>query len=223
MCTHFRFGRAAWLGLCWLTIAPPPARPAGPEQRVFTVLVDGRPAGEYRLTVGADADGTETMTGVAAVRVRHVLGQYRYSYQGSEVWKDGRLVRLDAATDDDGKKCDVRAAAEAAGLRVEANGQARLAPLDSWPTTYWRLPPTERRGRPLTLLDVDTGQSLAARLDAVGPARLTVAGRPLDCTRYRVTGQAQAELWFDAQDRLVRQETIEDGHKTVLELRDVRP
>jgi hypothetical protein len=211
---------APWLGAIWLAAVPLPARAADTEQRVFTVLVDGKPAGEYRVTIRID-DGTATMTGNAAVHVRHALGQYRYTYQGTEVWKGGRLQRLDAASDDDGKACAVRATAEADGLRVAANGRAQTVRPDAWPTTYWQLPPAERRDQPLTLLDVDTGKPLTARLSALGPVRLTVAGQPLEATRYRVTGQAQAELWYDAQGRLVRQETVEDGHKTVLELREV--
>jgi hypothetical protein len=213
---------APWLGAVWLAAVPLAACAADAEQRVFTVLVDGKPAGEYRVTIRVGDDSTATMTGSAAVHVRHALGQYRYGYQGTEVWKGGRLQRLDAASDDDGKACAVRATAAADGLRVTANGRAQTVRPDAWPTTYWQLPPAERRDQPLTLLDVDTGKPLTARLSAGGPVRLVVAGRPLEATRYRVTGQAQAELWYDAQGRLVRQETVEDGHKTVLELREVQ-
>src|SRR5262245_19594793 len=199
-----------------ILLAVPAARAADTEQRVFAVSVDGKAAGEYRTTVRADDDGTETVTCSAAVQVRHLLGQYRYSYQGTEVWKGGKLVRLDAASDDDGTRHVVRATAGSDGLRVTVdNGPARAAPAGVWPTTYGRLPAGGQGGQSLTLLDVDTGKLLAARLEAVEPARLTVAGRRLDCTRYRVTGQAQAELWFDARGRLVREETVEDGHKTV--------
>ena len=209
-------------GLGSLLFALPTARAGDPEQRLFTVRVDGKPAGEYRMAIRTGDDGAEVMTGSAAVHVKHLLGQYRYSYEGTEVWKDGRLQLLDAVSDDDGKRATVHAAVEATGMRVVVNGQSRTARPDAWTTTYWRLPPAGVRGPALALLDVDTGESLTARLEVVGPTRLMVAGRPLDCTRYRVTGQAQAELWYDAQGRLVRQETVEDGHKTVLELREVR-
>ena len=45
-----------------------------------------------------------------------------------------------------------------------------------------------------------------------------VAGQAVECAHYRVSGGAQADLWFDANERLVRQDSIEDGHRTVLEL-----
>jgi hypothetical protein len=214
-------GRLSWPVV--VLFAASVARAADAEQRVFAVSVDGKPAGEYRVAVRVADDGTETVNCTAAVQVRYLLGHYHYNYQGAEVWKGGRLVRLDADSDDDGTRNAVRAAVGANGLRITVNrGAAQSAPAGAWPTTYWRLPVGVRGGQSLTLLDVDTGKPLTARLDEVGPARLTAAGRPLDCTRYRVTGQAQAELWFDARGRLVREETVEDGHKTVLELKGLR-
>src|SRR5262249_30872154 len=84
-----------WLGALALATVPAAAAAADPELRVFTVRVDGKPAGEFRMTIRAGADGSEEMTGAAAVRVRHLLGQYRYTFQGTEVWKDGRLLRLE--------------------------------------------------------------------------------------------------------------------------------
>ncbi len=198
-----------------------PARAADAETRVFAVLVDGQPAGEYRLAVSTADDGTESVSCTAAVRVRHLLGGYRYSYRGTEEWKAGRVQRFDAASDDDGKKGRVHAAAEANGVRVAAGGSSVVTTPDVWPTTYWRLPAAGKPG-PVTVLDADTGTVRAGRLEAVGPARLTVAGRPAEATRYRVVGPAPADVWYDARGRLVRQETVEDGHKTVLELREIQ-
>src|SRR5262245_5462509 len=106
--------RWVWLGVVLLT--GPATRAADPEQRVYTVLVDGKPAGEYRTTLRTDDDGSETVTCAASVHVRHLLGQYHYSYQGTEVWKGGKLQRLDAVSNDDGKKNAVRATADTGGL-----------------------------------------------------------------------------------------------------------
>src|SRR5438045_2304411 len=82
-------------------------------------------------------------------------------------------------------------------------------------------PAAELRERTLSWLDATAGRALAGRLQRVGPARLIVSGQTIDCTHYRVTGQAQADLWYDARDRLVRQETLEDGHRTVLVLKEL--
>jgi hypothetical protein len=214
--------RAGWLGALCLALAPAAAGAADVEGRLFMVRVDGKVAGECRLTYAAADGGSETTTGTASVRVRKVIGTYRYQFDGSEAWKGGRLQRLDARTNDDGKQMDLHAQAQATGLRVVANGEPSVVRADAWPTTYWRLPAPELRGQPLTLLDVDTGRPLSARLTVVATTRLMVAGQAVDCTHYRVGGQAQADLWYDARGRLVRQATLEDGHRTVLELHEMR-
>jgi Family of unknown function (DUF6134) len=211
----------AWMTALALALAAGAARAEDQDVRVFIVLVDGKPAGEFRLTVHTGDDGTETVTATAAVRVKLLLGSYHYHLQSTEVWTGGRLRSLDAASDDDGTKHAIRATATADGLRVTADGREHGARPDAWPTTYWRLPAALRAGQPLPLLDVDTGRALTARLVPVGPERLTVGGRTSDVSHYRVSGQAQAELWYDGRGRLVREETVEDGHKTVLELREL--
>src|SRR3954465_14781028 len=98
---HGRSVRALLRGALWL---PPAAagRAGEAETRAFTILVDGKAAGACRL---AFDDGAGTTSGRAAVQVRHFLGTYRYHFDGSEVWKEGRLQQLRSATDDNGKKC----------------------------------------------------------------------------------------------------------------------
>jgi hypothetical protein len=39
---------------------------------------------------------------------------------------------------------------------------------------------------------------------------------------YRLTGKMNIDLWYDGSERLVRQEWLEQGHKTVVELIRVR-
>jgi hypothetical protein len=197
------------------------ASAADAETRVFTVLVDGKPAGEFRLTVRTADDGTETATAAASVQVRYLLISYRYTYRGAEVWKAGHLQRFDAASEENGKKHSVTAVAADNSLRVTADGVARSVRPDVWPTTYWRMP-AAKVDQTVVLLDADTGEAQPARIDSVDPARLTVAGTAIDCTRLHVAGSTPADLWYDARGRLVGQETVEDGHKTVLMLREIQ-
>src|SRR5262249_51373047 len=135
---------------------------------------------------------------------------------GTEVWKANRLQRLDCSSDDDGKKCALTAISSEAGLRVTANGKTTLVKSDVWTSSYWHMPGRQEQGVALQLLDVDTGQVLNVRFDVLETVRLTVAGQAVDCTHCRVSGQSEAELWYDAQGRLVRQLSIEDGLRTLL-------
>jgi hypothetical protein len=197
------------------------ARAGGTEHRTFRVLVAGRHAGDYRMAVEIRDDGTVSVSGAADVRVSYIVVGYRYSYQGTEVWKDGRLQRFDSATNDDGKEYRVTAVPAEGGLTLTVNGQARKVRPDVWLTSYWHLPPAAARNQPLALIDADNGKDIAAKLEYVGKEKLKVAGHPVDCTHYRLTGGVQVDLWYDADERLVRQEGVEEGQKTVLELHKV--
>ena len=195
------------------------ARAGAVEGRTFRVLVDQKPAGSYHMTISSQDDGTYVVTGQADIRVTVLrITAYHYSYNGTEVWKDGRLIRLNSTTDDDGQRFAVSAVAEGEGLRVRVNGQERLAPGEVWTTSCWRLPAAKFRNAALVLLDADTARELHGNLMYVGTDRVNVAGQAQDCAHYRVTGDTQLELWFDGGERLVRQESVEQGHRTVLEM-----
>lgn len=187
------------------------------ETREFSIRVDGKPAGDYRLTI-RDEDGSITMSAQADVRFRYFLYNYTYHYRGSEIWKDGKLQRLDSNTKDDKKQFEVAAWTDGQLLHIKSNGQERTTRPDVWTSTYWRLPEARFRNQPVPLIDVDTGKDLRASLHYVGMNSVQVNGQALNCTHYRVTGAVQVELWYDSYDRLVRQESIEEGHRTLLEL-----
>ena len=74
---------------------------------------------------------------------------------------------------------------------------------------------------------VDSGQQPTERpgLPRDEPMQqLNVAGKAQNCSLYTVQGGGlDVKLWYDAQDRLVREESVEDGHTLVLELRDIVP
>lgn len=203
---------------CLVTVGNAPASAADQERREFTILIDGKPSGTYHMTIRRQDDGSVVMSAQAEVRLSYVVYTYKYSYQGSEVWKDGRLRRLESTSRDGGRRSAVTAVAEGPKLRVMADGRERLIRSDVWTTTYWHLPDESRRNRPLFLLDADTARDIEGTLRRVGTERLALAGQARDCPHYRLTGGVRVDLWYDDQDRLVRQESVEDGHKTVLEL-----
>lgn len=210
-----------WISLVLLAAAWSSARAADIEQRDYTITVDGKRGGQYRMTVTRQNDGSTSMVGAADIRLSYLGGLkvYKYSYRGTETWgKDGRLLRLESNSDDDGKRFAVQAAAEGTGLRVKCNGQERTTRGDVWVTTYWRLPGAGQRNQAVALLDADTGRDIAARLQYVGPAQVNVAGQMQNMAHWRLTGGVQVELWYDGSERLVRQEWVEDGHRTLLEL-----
>lgn len=213
-------------GLCLgaVLLAPTVATAADVEVRDFVIWVDGKRGGEYHMTINRTDDGSVTMNGQADVRLTYLGGlkTYTYSFRGNEVWKDGKLVSFSGSSNDDGKAYTVTAAPENGNLRVRVNGQEHWSRADAWLTTYWHLPAANQRNGAVPLLDADTGRDVTAALQYIGPSPAAVAGQTQNYGRYRLTGGVQVELWYDGTERLVRQEWVEDGHKSILELVRVR-
>ncbi|MBY0525419.1 MAG: hypothetical protein K2R98_18580 [Gemmataceae bacterium] len=211
---------AAWaiLGL------PSLASAADSETRDFTIKVDGKPAGEYHMTISRNDDGTVSMAGQADVRLSFLGGlkTYNYNYRGTEVWKDGRLARFDSSSNDDGKRFTVNAVPENNSLRVKVNGQDHMSRPDVWVTTYWQLPAAGQRNQAIPLLDADTGRDINATLQYIGAAQVGVMGQLQNVAHWRLSGGVSVELYYDGQERLVRQEWVEDGHRSQLELARIR-
>src|SRR5262249_47042350 len=113
---HFaqRWGVRCLLVLSILLVTGAAQRAAADEieTRLFTVQVDGKPAGQYTMMITRRDGGVESMSAQANVRVKHLFGTYVYTYQGTESWTNGRLQQLQSNTSDDGKRFEVQVTAE---------------------------------------------------------------------------------------------------------------
>ncbi len=211
---------SAILAVALLGGSPAPA--AEVETRDFQVLVDGKLAGTAQMTINKQDEGGYVMSCDTDLRVRVLLVTYTYSYRGREEWKDGRLLRFASTGNDDGKRFDVTAAAEGDKLRLKVNNQERLVRGDAWLSSYWRQPDANLVNQEVAIIDADTGHELTARVVFVAQEQRSVAGTAQSVQHFRLQGKTLVDLWYDASGRLVRQEWLEDGHKTLLELARLR-
>ena len=115
-----------------------------------------------------------------------------------------------------------RAAAEEKGIRIKVNNQERLVSSDVWLTSYWNRPDNKVVNQTVPLLDADTGRDLEAKVGYIGQEEIAISGQNQTLMHYKLTGKVQVDLWYDGAGRLARQEWIEDGHKTLLELTKIR-
>jgi hypothetical protein len=194
------------------------------EAREFTIEVDGKACGQYVMTITKQDTGIVSMQAVANMSLKLLLRTYRYQFEGTEHWKNGRLLQLNSKSDDDGKKSEVSAKAEAQSLRLRVNGQERNCRWDVWTTSYFQVADQRFQNQPVPLLDNDTGKEYLGQLKLVAAETLTLGGKAQTCQHFRVTGgPSQAtDLWFDAEGRLVRQEFTEEGKRVVFVLQAVR-
>lgn len=194
---------------------------ADSEIRDFGVTIDGKQAGTYRMTIQRYENGSISMVGQANIKVSYLVASYRYQYTGSEVWSNGRLYALESKTNDDGKEFAVSAAASGDVFKIKVNGRERTTRSDVWLTTYWHKPDTRFLNQSIPLVDADTGKDIAATIQFVGNEEVTCAGQRQACTHYRLRGGVTVDLWYDGQDRLLKQESVDDGHRVVQELTNI--
>lgn len=199
------------------------AAAADTEVREFTVSVGGKPAGKAVMSMTRHDDGTETMTGQVEVTVRFLLFSHKYHYQGSEQWKDGRLLQLVSKTIDGKTRYEVQARAEGDGLRVSLNGKERILRWDVWTGSHWKLADKRFFNQAVPVLEVDSGKDFAGRLDYLGIVPVPLNGQPQNCHHFRLTGgQSPVDLWYDGAFRLVRQEFNVDKHRLEVQLSGLR-
>ena len=145
---------------------------------------------------------------------------YKYSFQGVEHWHNGRIIELSGSCNDDGTKTDMTGTASGDMLKLKVNGKDRNCRGDVWSTTYWTLPDKRFFNAKVPLLDSDTGTEYVGHLEYKNTEKVMVGGNPQECYHFRVTGgpTTPCDLWYDAQQRLVRQEFTDHGRKVLLTL-----
>lgn len=216
-------GTAAVIMAILLTLGILPARLANAqnvlrdEVREFEILVKDKPAGKSSLRISDLDDGTTRVATDVHVKLNYVVFVYRYDFAGSETWRGNRLLLTANRASDDGKVYDARAESDARGFRIEANGRSQTVAFIDMTTNYWR-PPELRRDQSLALMNADRGIIHSARVERLAPEPLNFGSQQVTCSHYRLSGDVQADLWFDGQDRIVRQKGIEEGYPTELRL-----
>ena len=206
------------LSLLMLLAVGSAARAGDEERRTFAVFVDRKPVGTSQMVIQSRDDGTLTVVSQADVTVKIAIITYKFSFRGTEIWKERKLQQLTTNTNDNGKRHAVSAEGNAEGMAVRADGKEFQVKGEPWFTSYWKLPPENQRGPNVALFDIDTGKLINAKMEKVGVEKISILGKPVECAHYKLTGGVQVDVWYDGTDRLVRQESIEEGHRTILEL-----
>ena len=213
---NFASGPIAFFATLGIAMAPP-ATAAEPirEERTFSTTVDGKPAGTFTM-ISTTRDAKTTIQTKVDLKFPTLLGSYRYTLNSVEVWDDGRLTALTSTADDDGKKHKVAATANGDRIAVKADGKSRTVKGPVVTATGWLLPATGADGQAtLNVLDSEDGTDTLATVERLPDGTWNRAA----VQRYKLTGKdLDAEWWYDATNRLVRQAMVWDGHKVVIEL-----
>jgi hypothetical protein len=195
------------------------------EIREFSVLVSGKPAGEYQLAYEPiDAQSFRvTVKANVQFKVKYVYN-YQYTLNNTELWRNGRLVTYEGVTVDDGKKTTLSASFAENRARVVLNGKDKpgASPF-MWATTYTCLPDHIPGEKALPLLDIDNGDTKVGQIKFIETKNRPLgAGQPQPCNHFQVTGALPIDVWFDINGRLVQQNFVDEGYVTEIQLKTVK-
>ena len=178
------------------------------DEIVFRVLRNGDPVGSH--VISFDRKGDDLI-----VRVRFEVSieflfvtAYRYIYDSTALWRAGRLVSLDAGTDDNGTQVRVAARLEEGELRISGPEGTQTARADIFPTNHWHpgVLGTD------SVFNTLTGRINTVQIDDKGTEKLEKEGRTLLARRFVYSGELNTEAWYDSTGRWVKMRfTGEDG------------
>ena len=159
---------------------------------LFTVLRGGAPIGRHRVAF-AQSGATLAVEIEIDLEVRFAtIPVYRYVHRSREEWDGRRFIGLDARTDDNGTRTEVRVRKAAGGLAVAGSGGEFIAPPETKPTSYWHEDMTRRT----RLLDTQAGTLIDVSARQSGTERASIAGREVEMRVYEVTGDLTSRLGY---------------------------
>jgi hypothetical protein len=189
------FGLAA-AAVAGLISAPPSTAASPPRDLTFNVIRGGEPMGSHKVSFRQDGDKLIVEIAIDLEVRLAFIPIFRYTHRNTETWQDGRLLRLETVTNDDGARHQVLAEAVEGGLRVtDSSGSTYMAPADAIPTSYWHRE-TVRRSE---LLNTQNGKMMPVRIEA-RPEGESGA----DMAHYRLIkleDGTPVDVWYDRQSQ----------------------
>jgi hypothetical protein len=176
---------------------PPGIPPDG--ELAYTIMREGSPIGNLSFIFTRNGPQTEVRV-QTRVLVRYLgIVFYRFSHDSLEIWEGGKLVRIESETDDDGKSTKLSAKAEGGALVASINGTPSKLPGVEVPASFWSPTLTSQKA----LIDPVDGKLMKVNV-AQGPEEiLSVKGAKRPARRYKITGDFERDIWYDAQGGLV--------------------
>ena len=165
----------------------------------FDVSLDGKPIGYHTFELEQDG-AKQVLTTEASFDVKFLfVTAFRYRHRNTEIWSDGCLSSIDAATDSNGNRLEVRGSVGEAGFQVRSARGATALPACVQSFAYWNpsvLSSTK-------LLNSQTGVYETVSVELEGRDEVSVAGEAVEALRYRLSAEAgDIRLWYSIEDKI---------------------
>jgi hypothetical protein len=196
--------------------------PAVKQSLNFTVYRDDVPIGYHKFNFRPKGDKLEVEIDVDLEIKLMFVTAFKFTHVASELWENGRLLRMESETDDDGDPYKVLVRRLGEGMVVEVNGERKLAPGDILPSNLWnRAILTEDK-----ILHPIMGRVLPLEVTPLGTRDIELGNdKSVPAEGFKIdAGEVfQRELWYSPDGRLVEVgfDAPIDGSRIMYRLKDI--
>jgi Family of unknown function (DUF6134) len=172
------------------------------ETMKFAVTRDDAPIGTNTIDVirkGAETS-VQIVTHVAVGMAFFTL--YKFDQTETELWTNGRLLAMNAITDDNGTLHRTNANCRDGKLVVDGDGQVQKVATTVVPASLWNPAMLSQN----TALNPEDGKLVPVSVVDRGEDNLTVAGRLERVHHYLLKTLFSQDVWYDDGHHLVKME-----------------
>jgi hypothetical protein len=185
---------------------------ASSETLRFAIMRNGDQIGTHTVEINRGPKETSVnMSTDLAVKVMFITA-YHLQFTTTEKWVSGKLIALNAESDDNGTKHKVSATLKPNGLEVDADGKTSTVDKNIIPATLWN-PEVVKRSH---VLDPKDGAIIPITVTDQGVEDLTVDGRDVKARHYMLKSKFQQDVWYDEKGRLVQSSLVAPDGSVIL-------
>jgi hypothetical protein len=176
----------------------PTAVHARTQEWNFTVYLDEDEIGYHHFTVNHRHEQLH-VTSEARFDVRFLFfTAYQYRHYNHEVWQDGCLLKVNAATDDNGEQLRVHAQVENRDFKFSQPQPGRELSGCIRSYAYWS-PELLKTSR---MLNTQTGEYQPVKVEQLGKDIIQVRNQPQQATRYQIRNdEFVIDVWYSDDNR----------------------
>lgn len=132
-----------------------------------------------------------------------------------EVWRHGRLMAYDSLTTKNGTTVTVKGRANGTTFIIDGAEGRVEAPAAVHPSNPWSIAITDKK----LLLATASGKLLRVKAAPAGEESIDIGAKQVKARRFKVTGDMELELWYDAGGVIVKFSYVDDGEPVEFTLR----
>lgn len=170
------------------------------DKIVFDVFRDGSQVGTHEVNFRRDGEDIIAETRFEVSIKVLIIPVYSYLYTSTERWREGKLVTLNASTDDNGDVSTLSVKRENGTLQLTGTGGEYTAADGLYPTTHWNsgvIGSTQ-------VINTITGKINNVELQRRDTVPVATKHGDILATHHAYLGDLTTEVWYDDDGKWVK-------------------